>query len=119
MQTAGHFSRCTDNQPLRKLGGPGRVVEIDESLFFKGKYNIGHWERQQQWVFGMVERGSPKMQVVVVPNRNQDTLLNQIVQWVEDNSMIMSDMWAAYNGIANLPNNYIHQAVNHRVSSVS
>ena len=39
-----------------KLGGKGKVVEIDESLVFKVKYNRGSGlKRKQIWIFGMVE----------------------------------------------------------------
>jgi hypothetical protein len=99
------------------LGGQGVVVEIDESLVYKPKYNIGR-RRVQGWVFGMVERGTRNVVVVPVDRRDAATLLPIIQEWIEDGSIIMSDGWAAYGGINNLPNGYQHFAVNHRVCTV-
>ena len=41
----------------QKIGGPDKIVEIDESKFCKRKYHRGH-RVQGQWIFGGVERGS-------------------------------------------------------------
>jgi transposase-like protein len=38
----------------QQLGGPGHIVEIDESLIFKRKYNVGH-RVEQQWLFGLYD----------------------------------------------------------------
>ncbi|EFX68062.1 hypothetical protein DAPPUDRAFT_260665 [Daphnia pulex] len=43
------------------IGGPGSVVEIDESMFGKRKYNRGK-KRKGVWVFGGVERGSNSLE---------------------------------------------------------
>ncbi len=40
-----------------KLGGDGKIVEIDESMFAKVKHFKGKdLQRRQLWVFGMKER---------------------------------------------------------------
>ena len=39
--------------------GISKIVEIDESVFFRRKYNLGRL-RNTQWVFGAIERGIKK-----------------------------------------------------------
>ena len=39
--------------------GISKIVEIDESVFFRRKYNLGRL-RNNQWVFGAIERGIKK-----------------------------------------------------------
>ncbi len=130
------FFRCQQNQPLRQLGGPGTVVEIDESLLYKRKYNRGRLllnQREHVWVFGMVQRppappppppGQPPppqprqprhIILEIVDRRNAATLLPLIQQHILPGTTIMSDLWAAYGGIANLPQGYQHFGVNHQV----
>ena len=59
---------------LFKLGGKGKTVEIDKSMFgHKRKYNRGRISRGS-WVFGMVERGSGRALAFRVPNRTRETL---------------------------------------------
>lgn len=101
-----------------KLGGPGRIVEIDESLFIKVKHNRGKdLRRPQVWVFGMYERPADPSQkgrclFVVVPKRDARTLLSVINQYIASGTCIFSDCWRAYNQIPML-NNYEHRTVNH------
>eukprot|EP00731_Ephydatia_muelleri_P001930 Em0001g1930a len=57
-----------------KIGGVGKVVEIDESKFGKRKYNRGR-RREGQWVLGGVERGSDEVFMHIVPSRDAATLL--------------------------------------------
>lgn len=51
-----------------KLGGPGKVVEIDESKFRKRKYNHGH-RVDGTWVFGGFEKHAGRVFMVTVKDR--------------------------------------------------
>jgi len=99
-----HYTR----HPI-KIGGPGTVVEIDESIKFKRKYNRGRIGADEQWVFGGVERESGRIFMIEVPNRRADTLLPIIQEYILPGTTIISDGWAAYNAISELPENYVHQ----------
>ena len=48
-----------------KLGGKGKVVQIDESKFGKRKYHRGH-HVEGQWVFGGIEEDSRKCFLVAM-----------------------------------------------------
>ena len=100
---------CTDwfwkaeNTP--KLGGFGKIVEMDES-FFPGvpKYNKGRrlgenaWKDDEKWGFGLVERGSLDSIIVQVPfNRSREVLIPIIDQHCLDGTVFCSDGWKAYN----------------------
>ena len=67
------------------IGGPGEIVEIDESLFIKGKHNRGaDTRREKVWVFGLYERATedePKRVLFFkAESRNAITLLNIIYE---------------------------------------
>ena len=98
----------------RQIGGNGAIVQIDESLMAKRKNNVGHVV-QQRWVFGGVCPATGQGFLGLVPNRNANTLLPLIVRHIAPGSIIHSDQWAAYNGIANLPVQppFQHLTVNH------
>lgn len=102
------------NHP-QQLGGPGVVVEIDESLFARRKNNVGRVV-PEQWVFGGYEPATKQGFLVPVPARDAATLLPIIRQWIAPGSVIWSDMWAAYNQIGNI--GYQHGTVNHTLNFV-
>lgn len=58
-----------------KVGGPDKIVKLDEAIFGKRKYNKGS-RRKGVWVFGCYERGSnpPTFFMIPVKNRNEGTL---------------------------------------------
>lgn len=86
---------CTNNS-ASQLGGPGKIVEIDEAKFGKRKYNRGRIV-DGVWLFGGFERDSNNIFVKMVPNRNSKTLLEVIKRLIKPGSIIMSDCWKAYN----------------------
>lgn len=99
----------------QKIGGEGKVVEIDESKFGRRKYHRGH-RVEGQWVFGGYERGTGKVFMVPVEFRGADTLLPIISEWIEPGTTIISDWWKAYDCLEN--EGYQHLKVNHSVNFV-
>lgn len=100
------------------IGGPGIVVEIDETKLCKSHDEDDQEDTRAGWVFGGVERtDARRMFVERVENRSADTLLEIIGRRVHPDSAILSDCWAAYNLISSRLN-IDHMRVNHSVSFV-
>ena len=97
-----------------QIGGIGEVVEIDESLVSRRKYNIGH-AVPQRWVFGGVNPVTNIGFLQFVPDRSAATLLPIIQQRIAAGTTIISDQWAPYSNVANIPvvPPYDHRTVNH------
>lgn len=96
--------------------GCSLVVEVDESLFFKRKYNIGRY-RAARWVFGMIERGTNKCVLVPVENRSAATLLPLIRTYCRPGTTIISDCWAAYRTLVD-DTSYTYHSINHSLHFV-
>lgn len=65
------------------IGGPGKIVKIDETHIARRKYNRGQPLRnevQHLWVFGGIERGSKKCFIVRVHSRAKEKLILLIKQ---------------------------------------
>lgn len=80
----------SQSQPI---GGPGAIVEIDESKFGKRKYHRGH-AVEGQWVFGGIDRETGQSFLVPVEKRDEATLIPIIQKWIRVESTIISDCWA-------------------------
>lgn len=100
------------------IGGPGLTVEIDESQFSRRKNNVGS-VFPAQWVFGGICRENRECFLFSVPDRSANTLLPIIQQHIRPGTTIMSDEWAAYRDIPNVPGNYNHLTVNHSQNFVN
>ena len=101
-----------------RVGGPGVIVEIDESKFGKRKYNRGH-RVEGVWIVGGIERTSErKVFMCKVDSRDSETLKRVISKYVLPGSIIYSDMWKGY---ANIERDLgmQHFTVNHSVEFVS
>ena len=96
------------------IGGPGIIVEIDETKMGRRKYNRGH-RVEGIWVLGGVERTPDrKVFAVAVPDRSADTLLAAIRQHVLPGSVIHTDLWRGYARLEEY--GYVHRTVNHAIA---
>jgi transposase len=67
-------------------------------------------ERSRATVFAAVERGG-KIRATVLPSRRGPALKRTVIEWVEPESIIITDDWSAYNG---LERHFIsHSRINH------
>lgn len=101
------------------IGGPGTIVELDESIVSKRKYNRGRLVREQ-WVFGGIQRSTSMAKpffMELVPNRKETTLLEIIRRRVASGTTIMTDGWRSYRNLSR-HNGYNHFVVNHSVNFV-
>lgn len=80
----------------RQIGGPGRTVEIGETLFNRRKYNVGRIS-EPVWVFGGYDPTEKEGFLVSVPNRNAETLLPLIKKYILPGSTVVSDCWKEYS----------------------
>ena len=105
-----------------KLGGYGKIIEMDES-FFPGapKFNRGRrlgtsWEEDEKWTFGLTERDGLDCILVQVPsNRSRKSLIPIINQHTLPGSLLCSDGWKAYYKLAEHldVDDILHYPVNH------
>lgn len=98
------------------LGGPNRIVQIDESVVAKRKYNVGRMV-PPRWVFGLYDVEAGVGYVELVPDRSAATLLPIIANVVAPGSIIHSDSWRAYANVARL--GFQHGMVNHHIQFVN
>ncbi len=67
-------------------------------------------ERSRATVFAAVERGG-RVKATVLPSRRGPALKETLIEWVEPESIIVTDEWPAYNG---LDRHFIsHSRINH------
>jgi transposase-like protein len=95
-----------------QIGGPGKIVQIDESKFGKRKYNRGR-HTDGHWVLGLIEDGSEDLRLILCPNnkRGEVDLLPIIQKHVAPGTEIHTDCWKAYDRLDQV--GYIHKRVNH------
>jgi len=65
--------------PLQIGGGPGTIVAVDESVVARRKPgNIHARPIREMWMVGGVQLGTSNFFMEIVPNRNEQTLLQVI-----------------------------------------
>lgn len=98
--------------------GNGKPCEVNESLFFKRKYNRNR-VREQLWYFGGVKRGTCNIFVEEVGRRDAETLGEVISQNIRLCTLIISDDWRAYDSFLRENPAYHHLTVNRSYNFVS
>ncbi|XP_046142308.1 uncharacterized protein LOC123987938 isoform X2 [Osmia bicornis bicornis] len=113
------FIKIQAGQP--KLGGISEsgspiVVQIDEAKFGKRKYNRGRVV-EGHWVLGIVDTETNDCRMIVVANREAQTLISIIKEHVAMGSEIHTDSFKSYAGLA--AEGFVHRTVNHSIEFVS
>lgn len=101
------------------IGGIGTIVELDETLAVKRKYEQGRMLRAG-WLFGGIERrddGEFKCFMKLVYDRSEAHLTHFIRTHVAPGTHIMTDGWSAYRNLASM--GYTHSVVIHEENFVS
>lgn len=84
-----------------KLGGPGNVVEIDESLIVKRKYHRGRVLRRQNiWIVGGIDRTTRRAFACLTKHRDRDTLFAILTHFIEQG--------ISYSHYINLRNSFVY-----------
>jgi len=94
------------------IGGPGKIVQIDEAKFGRRKYNRGR-HVEGHWVIGMIEDGSVDFRLEICPDneRSAEILIPLILKHVAIGTTIRTDEWKGYTQLPRY--GYVHQTVNH------
>jgi hypothetical protein len=104
-------------QSRGKIGGPGHIIEIDEMLFGRRKYECGRLGLGS-WILGIIAHPSPgaefdEFRMEICPNneRSIKALTPLIVKHVNLGTVIMTDLWRGYNDLDN--HGFYRLTVNH------
>lgn len=86
------------------IGGEEKVVEIDEFLVGKKKYNRGRL-KEGNWILGMIEMDGTEYRLKIRPDnkRDSETLTSLITKHVTVGTEIWTDCWREYNDLENIP----------------
>lgn len=95
-----------------KIGGPGTIVEVDEAKFGKRKNHRGS-RREGVWVIGGFCRNTGDIFLQPVLDRTKATCQEVIQENIKNGTTIFTDMWASYEDLDDLENEFDHWAVNH------
>ena len=113
-----------------QLGGPGRVVVIDEAFFTRKKTNAGGFVGRstmgnKTMVMGFLELDLATRKVtgacalITIANRKQATLKREIETHVLPGSLIFTDRHKSYHFLGRRQSQYVHRAVNHKAGEFS
>ena len=81
-----------------RIGGPGHVLEIDETKVGKRNYNVGRMV-ERNWILSMIEVGTGETlcnyRIEICPENKRDgnTLIPLIEKHVAPGTTIITDLW--------------------------
>lgn len=100
------------------IGGPGIIVEVDESKFGKRKYNRGH-HIEGAWAIGGIERTEQgRFFSEVVTKRDSETICDVLSRHISSGTILHTDCWKGYCNI-DQKLDVQHFTVNHSVEFVN
>lgn len=105
---------------LNKLGGPGKIVQIDETMLnFKCKSHRGRSAENKTDALCIVElEGNiTRAFACVIPDKTSNTLVPIICLQVAANSIIWTDELRSYACLSSF--HYVHQTVCHKYSFIN
>ena len=70
---------CLKERERGKIGGPGTIIQVDESKFGRRKYNRGR-RIDGHWVLGLIENNSEDFRLIVCPNNIRDAATHSYYQ---------------------------------------
>jgi len=105
-----------------RIGGPGHIVEIDETKVSKRKYNRGRLLRHE-WIIGAFDRSTKRVKLAIVTGRDQVTINKFINDNIEPGSTLITEEWRRYSeystaGFWHVTINHSRYYVNPRDSSI-
>lgn len=94
------------------IGGPGIIIEVDETKLGKRKYNRGH-RVDGVWALVGIERTlEKKIFIIPIENRSSEIIDNILCKHVKEGSIIYTDCWKGYQNLQ-IKFNFQHETVNH------
>ena len=102
----------------RKIDGPEKIVELDESCIYRGKNNQGRI-LEQQWIIGGICRNDKRFFFEIIPNRDRLTIGDVVTNHVTSGSLVFTDEWRSYPSAIQRVPGCTHYKVNHSKNFVS
>jgi hypothetical protein len=94
------------------IGGPGIIVQVDETKLGKRKYERGHRVAGAWVIVGVEMTDQRRMFAEVVGDRSAETIEDVLERHLSEGSILQTDMWRGYSGAAS-KFHIEHRTVNH------
>lgn len=108
-----------ENRNTRKLGGPGTIIQIDETMLnYKCKSHRGRSSTNRSDALCIVECAPniTKVWAEIIPNKRASTIIPIICDRVISGSTIITDEHRSYNSL--ISHGFIHKSVCHKYNFV-